>query len=207
MPRVTCERCSRPQTVCYCHLIRPVANRWPVQILQHHKEAGHPLNTARIAALSLAHCAVLPCSDTSNDADLQHGVLAQGCQPILIYPSAASVPIDSLDLQPSNALLFIDASWRKSRRLYLQSPWLQGLPACHVRPASPSRYRLRKEPQPHCLSTLEAIVSVLEAVGDSSAESANSPASMLAVMDWMIARQLAAFDTDSAFQTKIDSGT
>jgi len=189
MPRTVCERCSRPVTECYCHLLSSVSNHWAVQILQHQGEASHPFNTARIAALSLVRCSLLPCSDTTDDADLQPAVLAQGVQPVLIYPTATSKPLDTLTLQPGNSLLFIDANWRKSRRLYLQSPWLQSLPAVHLTPTSPSRYRIRKASRPGYLSTLEAIVDVLKAVEPSGKGPAAG--SMLSVMDWMIAQQLA----------------
>lgn len=53
MPRARCKRCLRPVPHCLCALIPQLDSRTRVLILQHPDEAGHALNTARLAALGL----------------------------------------------------------------------------------------------------------------------------------------------------------
>ena len=155
-------------------------------ILQHSREAKHPFNTARIAQLCLEQCTTVAISDNEEDETLADLIGASGEKLVLVYPGADSRPLQELDVTPATSLLFIDASWRKSRRILLQSPSLQNLPRFALPKAGVSRYRIRREPRADYYSTLEAIATALQMLDDTDV------ANMLEVMDWMIARQLAA---------------
>lgn len=185
MPRPLCLRCTRPLPACYCHLLVAVDNHWPVLILQHAGESRHALNTARIAQLCLQRVAVQKVQDGDSDATLQQILPAHLPAPVLVYPGEGGIPPAQLAAAPAVPLLFLDASWRKSRRMFLQSPWLQGLPRMALAPMAPARYRIRREPRPGYRSTLEAIVEVLGMVDGCPAEV------MLPIMDWMVAQQIA----------------
>lgn len=185
MPRSSCDRCTRPPVDCMCHLIRLLPNQWPVLVVQHAREARHPLNTARIAQLCLQRCTTLVAVDGM--AMQRPAALGEpGSQPVLIYPGEGSRPVEELALDAPVPLVFIDASWRKSYRLLQEQPWLQTLPRYRIDSQTLSRYRIRKEPKPGYLSTLETIVEVL-----APREAANV-AGMLEIMDWMVDRQIAA---------------
>ncbi len=84
-------------------------------------------------------------------------------------------------------LLLLDASWRKSRRLLLSSPWLQSLPAISVDLQVPSRYRIRREPAANYCSSLEAVCAVLAQLERNQQK--YQP--LLATMDHMIDLQIA----------------
>lgn len=195
MSRLSCADCGRPQGYCYCHLLQPVANRWPVCILQHPDEARHPLNTAGIAAGCLQHCRLVQIPDDCEDATLQARVGNPATGFALIYPATAAQADTVVALQARGAateqtalptLLFLDASWRKSRRMLLQSPWLRTLPRYALPTGEPSRYRIRQEPREDCVSTLEAVARTLVVLDDCA------PERMYTAMDWVIARQIAA---------------
>lgn len=152
--RERCAQCQRPRSHCYCQRLVKVDNPWPVRILQHPQEAKHALGTARIAALCLKRCE-LEVAATPTDGSLTSPT------PILVYPGPESLPLDALIGLPIRPLLFLDATWRKSRRMVLETPALAALPQ-YCLPAPPaSRYRIRRAPSPHALSTLEAIVHSL----------------------------------------------
>jgi len=190
MKRVHCPQCTRPLSACYCHLIEPLNNVWPVFILQHAGEARHALGTARIAALGLRNCILSTISDDAPD-NRQTVDEVLSCAPALIYPGAAAMPItDLLECSP-RPLLFIDATWRKSRRLLLETPELALLPryALHNMPAS--RYRIRKSTEPNAVSTLEAIVHTIELLEAAPGKYI----SLLKIMDWMIAQQISHMGT------------
>ena len=186
--RIHCPRCCRPQKTCLCQHISQLSNVWPVYLLQHTAEAGHPKGTALIAQLALSRIATLPFADSDClDANF---LAEQGLEDaVLIYPNdepqQTQENIASLAGQPPRPLLFIDATWRKSKALLLRSPALQALPRCGFTAAAAPRYRIRKASRPNFYSTLEAIVATLESV-----ELDADYAPLLTAMDAMIEQQL-----------------
>jgi len=187
MKRLVCSSCKRPATVCYCHTLKEIENRWPVHILQHPEESKHAIGTARIALLSLAQC-VMPVGECFDKDALVPGDL----QPLLVYPGDDSSPLVSLNKKQPRPLIFVDASWRKSRRMLLESPALMELPKVSFQPESISRYRIRKVPDRHSLSTLEAIVYALSFLEEDNEK--YQP--LLASVDWMIDKQIELMGRD-----------
>lgn len=178
-----CAACHRPLALCYCAQLSPVSNDWPVWILQHPAEARHALGTARIAALGLRDCTV----SEGKRLDATHPFISTDASPVLIYPSATSLPLSDLALTPHRPLLFIDATWRKSRRMLLENPWLGALPRYVLTNPPPSRYRIRREPNVEAISTLEAIVHSLGVLeGDGTRYEP-----LLAQMDRLVDEQIA----------------
>jgi DTW domain-containing protein YfiP len=80
----------------------------------------------------------------------------------LLYPADGA---RDLAMIPAGArprhLVLLDGTWFLAKKIYDAHPWLQALPRIGVTPRAPSRYRVRREPRPHCLGTLEAIVEAL----------------------------------------------
>lgn len=174
--RAHCSRCGRPLAVCYCSLVRQVSNAWPVHILQHPRESGHAVGTARIAALSLTRCGL----------DILREPFIPSPDDVLVYPGADAGPLEELAGGPPRRLLFLDASWRKSRRILYEQPALAALPRYCLTDVPPSRYRIRREPERGFLSTVEAVVLALEALE----REPGRYHSLLRVMDWMIDQQI-----------------
>lgn len=190
MKRPSCQRCLRPHAACLCTALpaTAIANRWPVHILQHTQERKHALNTARIAVLGLQQCVLHAVSDEPVETVLPPELLATLANALLIYPSADSTDVSQLATEEvaGRPLLLLDASWRKSRRLLLASPWLQQLPTISVALPTPSRYRIRREPQPGYSSSLEALLYVLGTLEGDHARYAP----LLAAMDGMVDQQI-----------------
>ncbi len=175
--RPRCERCRRPQSHCLCACISPIKNLWPVHILQHPQETLHSLGTARIADLGLVNCTLTVVGSTE---------LSAPENTVLIYPGESSQPLSTLPDIPSSTLLFIDATWRKSRRMLFEFPALAALPRYCLASPPPSRYRIRKEPTAQALSTLEAIVYTLAEIEGN--EQKYQP--LLRIMDQLIEEQI-----------------
>ena len=190
MPRPLCQQCLRPPRVCYCHTITNIGNRWPVYILQHPKETSHAIGTARIAQLSLQHCQTV-IAEVPEDNQLFAEQITQ-TQPLLVYPGKQSQPVIELDKQAIQPLLFLDGSWRKTRRMLHESDLLANLPKITM-PMPVSRYKIRKEPIPEAVSTVEAIAEVLSTLeGD---KKKYQP--LLNSMDWMISQQIEQMGPDT----------
>ena len=183
MPRPVCALCLRPPKVCYCHTIKEISNHWPVYILQHPKESSHAIGTARIAQLTLQHCQTVVSDAPENDKDFLEQITLQ--QPYLVYPGEHSQAVAELDKEAIRPLLFLDGSWRKTRRMLHESALLASLPRVSM-PMPVSRYKIRKEPVPEAVSTVEAIAEVLSALEQDS----NKYQPLLHTMDWMIAQQI-----------------
>ena len=190
MKRPVCSDCLRPVKVCYCHTIVGVDNRWPVHILQHPTETKHAIGTARIVALSLTQCN-LQVGESLAELSLP-AELATDQSPLLVYPGEDSMPLDRLDKKITRPLIFLDASWRKSRRMLFESAELRAIPKVSFQPANVSRYRIRKEPEGYALSTLEAIAHVLSYLEQDS----DKYQSLLNSMDWMIEKQIELMGRD-----------
>jgi len=158
--RSVCYRCHKPGALCLCDRIDRVDNRTAVWIVQHPRERFHPVGTARIAQLGLARVAVSVAFEPS--AAPPPGFPADAG---LIYPGQGVAPLTSVPpAERPKALAFIDGTWPHAHGIYRDNPWLHALPRYQLEPAAPGRYRIRRAPEPHQLSTIEAIVQALRAV-------------------------------------------
>jgi DTW domain-containing protein YfiP len=97
--------------------------------------------------------------------------------PVLLYPGRESLDLsvmqrDDPQLSALNAQLaqrrlvvfLLDATWRLVRPMLRLSPSLQRLPRVMFSGAAPSRYLIKRQPEPGCLSTLEAVHELLLAL-------------------------------------------
>ena len=160
MPRPRCERCQRPLDHCLCPLIPSLDSRTRVVLLQHPSESSHALNTARLAALGLVN-AQLRVGEVFDD--LVELLQTPGYRPALLFPGEHAQVLTAYGEGDDRPLLLIvpDGTWRKARKLLYLNPLLEALPRVTLGAVAPSRYRLRKAPEPGALSTLEAVVEAL----------------------------------------------
>lgn len=153
--RAICERCRRPEQVCYCAHVTPLETKTKVVILQHPRERDVPINTARIAALCLP------------DAELHVGMswdkpLGTPDRPaVLLYPGPGAIDIERHPPPGPVTLVVVDGTWWQARKLVRANPGLARLPRYAFRPEQPSSYRIRKEPQADYVSTIEALAHLL----------------------------------------------
>lgn len=163
MSRPRCERCQRPLDHCLCPLIPSLDSRTRVVLLQHPSEVSHALNTARLAALGLVN-AELRVGEVFDD--LQALLATPGYRPVLLFPGEQAQVLSGYEVGDEMPLLLIvpDGTWRKARKLLYLNPLLDELPRVTLGQVPPSRYRLRKAPEPGALSTIEAVVEALNAL-------------------------------------------
>ena len=145
-----------------------IDNTLPVYVLQHPDETAHARGTAIIAQLCLQHYQCWVAEDFSSHRELHDLLQRHGDSSLLIYPAAHAEVLDAgegrqeflLSNQPER-LIFIDASWRKAKKIWHSTPALQRLACARLQPEQASRYRIRKVPETGYLSTIESIARSL----------------------------------------------
>ncbi len=161
VPRSVCSGCSRPSVVCICASVRRISTQTRVVILQHPRESDVPINTARLVELQLERAERHVAIKLAEVPLLQARLHDPAAPAVLLYPGP-----DALDLAASPppgpvTLVVLDGTWWQAKKLFQQNPELAQLPRYSLSPSAPSRYRIRREPALHCISTIEAIGEAL----------------------------------------------
>jgi DTW domain-containing protein YfiP len=184
-PRPHCYRCDKPACACLCSRIPQVENQTPIVLVQHKRESRHALGTARIARLGLAQVRVEVFAADQTSTEALPPWLPEGAA--VLYPRKGAPDLEALaPAERPKALVVIDGTWHQARALYRDHRWLARLPAVQLTPRAPSRYRIRREPAPNYISTIEAIVQALSVIEPETRDTA----SLISAFDALIDDQL-----------------
>ncbi|TWU43126.1 DTW domain protein [Novipirellula aureliae] len=83
----------------------------------------------------------------------------------ILYPSDDARLLENLSpSERPDQLIILDGTWHHAKTMMRDIPRLRRLPRFRLAPASPGRYRIRREPNAFALSTLEATLSALQAL-------------------------------------------
>jgi len=183
--RSTCYTCFKPASHCYCAGLPRIDNRTKVVLLQHPREHGHALGTARLANLAL--------TNSELHVDYNRRFTGERLQlpprTGVLYPGPEAQPLEALaPEQRPEALVVLDGTWHHAHCLYRDIPWLREYPTYRLSPSSPSRYRIRREPAAHCISTVESVVDALRVLEPDL----SGVDELLHVFDRIIDRQIAS---------------
>lgn len=179
MPAVRCATCNRPTAICVCDKVTPLPCATHVLILQHPAEPDEVLGTAQILAASLPSCRVRTGLSwpslagawgepaTGKWAVLWNKQLPAGAAP----PEAPVVRIGrdgaTRALGGLQGVVVLDGTWSQAKALWWRNPWLLDLDRLLLRPKEAGIYgRVRREPTPLAVSTLEAVADALVANGE-----------------------------------------
>ncbi len=160
-PRVVCERCRRPESVCYCRHVTPIQTTTRVVLLQHPRERDVPIGTARMATLCLPNAELHVGVDWAGSAALTRALSDPERPAVLLYPGEGAVDVASHPPPGPVTLVVVDGTWWQARKVVRANPELSALPRYTFTPPTPSEYRIRKEPDAAYVSTIEALVHVL----------------------------------------------
>ena len=159
-----CPRCEARHDLCFCSEIPVLAVRTQVRIVLHAAELPVSSNTGRLAAAALRGASVhlrgrreRPLGDET--------FAAPGRRLLLLFPSAGASVLsrEFLDARPGPYTLLVpDGTWRQARKLPARERALDPVERVLLPPGPLSRYRLRVEPRPECVSTIEAVARALE---------------------------------------------
>jgi DTW domain-containing protein len=168
-----CPACRLHRHVCICDRFVTLPTRTRVVLLLHQLEDRKPTNTGRFALRCLPNSelavrgrlgGVGPVRDAVQAPDTREVPrwLARAAQPVLLFPHPEAVPLATFrDSDLPTTLIVPDGTWSQAIRARRRVPGLADVPCACLPPGLVSTYRLRREPRPGRLSTLEAIAHAL----------------------------------------------
>jgi DTW domain-containing protein len=172
---MTCPHCGKPVQVCVCDRITPIAVSTPVVVLQHPQEQDRVLGTVPLLERAIGARRRIGLSWPNLAGAL-------GEEPVgpwaVIWPTQLPRPLEPAEQsapfirigppeRPPVGLIVLDGSWSQAKALWWRNPWLLKLDRIVLHPSEPSIYgRLRREPRPQWISTLEAVGDALVGLGE-----------------------------------------
>ncbi len=197
--RKMCYRCYWPEPLCWCGSITPMPTRTKFVILMHPYEFKRiKANTGRLTHLCLADSEVHIGIEFDGHEAVQALINDPKNYPVLLYPGKDALDLSKVDLSDPQlstlnsqlesrrlVVFLLDATWRLVRPMLRLSPSLQRLPKIMFSNAAPSRYVIKRQPEPGCLSTLEATHELLLALDRSGLDRYAMPEQLLSVFQRM----------------------
>ncbi|MEO6005537.1 MAG: tRNA-uridine aminocarboxypropyltransferase [Opitutus sp.] len=192
MSRETCYRCFWPKALCWCPSITPITTRTKFVFLMHPKEfKQEKAGTGRLTHLCLAGSEIHMGVAFDEHESVQALLTDPQFYPVLLYPgeqahnlSRGPLPVSELGDRQLLVVL-LDATWSGARKMLRLSPSLQRLPRVMFTPSAPSRYVIKQQPQPGCLSTLEATHEILSALHEAGMDEYTLPTQLHSLFDRM----------------------
>jgi DTW domain-containing protein len=145
--------------------------RTRIVLLMHPKEFRYQkCTTGRLTCLNLSNSEIIPGIGFDDNSRVRELIADPGNYPALLYPGEGAISIHDGGFRASVldgrrlVVFLVDATWHCSRKIVRESPSLQRLPRLLIRPGRPSRFTIKRQPAPWCLSTLEATHELLLAL-------------------------------------------
>lgn len=199
--RNLCTTCIQPEFSCYCPHVQSFDPQISFVVLIHPIEVRRRIATGRMSHLCLENSHLIMGQDYSQNDEVNQLIADPEYHSVILYPGADSENLSPMsqeqrsEIFPKNKKLrifVIDGTWATAKKMTRQSHNLLALPRICFSPEKPSTFRVRKQPNPQCYSTIEAIHQTIELVGDSQGFSTASRThdQLLTVFDAMVERQL-----------------
>jgi DTW domain-containing protein YfiP len=160
-PRALCARCLRPTRVCVCRLLPTLTPAARVIILQHPRERGMAIGTAKMASRCLAGSSVVVGTHVEAHPTVVAALADPTRTPVLLWPGPGAKDLAVERPAGPITLFVVDGTWTLAGKMIGFNPVIAALPRYAISPKTPSEYRIRREPRAECLSTIEAVSNAL----------------------------------------------
>ncbi len=167
--RETCWTCYRPQNACLCEsLVRLRANTHFV-ILMHPKEfKREKAATGKLTHACLPNSEILWDESFADSKRVNELIADPRRLSVLLYPGENSFNVSAGELPETDGreltVFVLDGTWPCAKKMLKLSPNLQRLPKLMFTPTAPSRFVIKQQPHPLCLSTIESVMELLIAL-------------------------------------------
>lgn len=199
--RKVCPTCLQPQFACYCRVVQRFDPKMTFVILIHPVESRKRLATGRMSHLSLVNSHLWRGSNFSDHEQVNRLLSDPQIYPVVLYPGPLSKNLTNMDhreraaIVPSGkklVIFVIDGTWGTAGKMIRESSNLCFLPRICFSPPRQSSFRVRKQPNPKCLSTIEAIHHTIELMGSGQGFDISQGLhdSLLQTFDILVSQQL-----------------
>lgn len=162
-----CLKCRRPEKSCLCEYVSPVETKTKFVILMHPKEYKKVrIATGRLTHLQLQNSEILVDIDFSQNRRLNS--LIKSHNSFVLYPNEESLNISTMtrektsEMAGDNLIIVIDATWYLAKKMFKLSTNLHNLRSLSFEADVISDFRIKQQPYPKCLSTIESVKIVIE---------------------------------------------
>lgn len=164
--REICYKCYRPKSSCICEFVtNPIKTNTKFVILMHPKEFRKTKNgTGHMTNNSLENCELHVGIDFTKNNRVNELLNNPLYEPYVLYPDVNSIKLNTQALSSEKiALVFIiDSTWPCSKKILRVSKNLQNLKKISFEHDKSSQFKIKTQPNQHCLSTIESTLCVLE---------------------------------------------
>jgi DTW domain-containing protein len=200
--RETCAACLMPPQICYCAHVQPIDPLIKFVILIHPLEIRRKIATGRMSHLSLKNSELLRGQEFTQNERLNDLLENPDYEPIVLFPGPQSLNLTTATAeQRSNVfihkqriplIIVADGTWSTAKKTVRRSLNLVNLPRICFTPTTLSQFKVRKQPKPECVSTIEAIHQTIELLGPAVGfdTSSRHHDSLLNTFDKMVEQQL-----------------
>ena len=197
--RPKCLRCRKPLVTCYCSDVAPISPPLKIVILMHPLEERHPVGTGRMAHQCLKNSEMMVGIDFQDHTRLAQLIDDPQYFPLLLFPGPQSVnlsqhePAQQKTFVPDGKIplvILLDGTWHLAKKILHMTRKLQILPRICFSLNKLSGFIVRKQPHPHCFSTIEAIHEVLELLSPEDYKATRAHDMLLQVFTAMVSKQL-----------------
>jgi len=173
--REICYKCYRPQTSCICdHIISPINTNTKFVILMHPKEFRKTKNgTGHMTNNSLNNCELHIGIDFTNHKRVNELLNDKSYEPYILYPDKNSIRLNtqSIPNEKKSLIFIIDSTWPCSKKMLRLSKNLHNLKKVSFEHNKSSQFKIKTQPNQHCLSTIESTLCLLEQLNLQEVES------------------------------------
>jgi DTW domain-containing protein YfiP len=181
-PRIKCYKCMMPSIACICKHTNPIHTKTRFIILMHPKEYKKEKNgTGRMTQLQLENSEIIVGVDFTNNARVNEILTNEKSSSFLLYPGKETFNLsvrkssEMISFMGDNPHVFIlDGTWPCARKMLKLSKNLQTLERVSFDNTIESKFIIKQQPKPLCLSTIESVYTVLNLLKEGDLEQCNT---------------------------------
>ncbi len=181
-PRIKCYQCMRPTSTCICKHIRALHTKTRFIILMHPKEYRKEKNgTGHMTRLQLNNAEIIVGVDFTHNQRVNEILTQESSSCFLLYPGKENFNLSISQPAEINSFLgktphifILDGTWPCARKMLKLSTNLQQLKRVSFDNKIVSKFIVKQQPAPLCLSTIESVYTVLNLLKAGELEQCNT---------------------------------
>ena len=163
--REYCYRCNRVKSSCVCKYINTIETKTKFVLIMHPKEYRKTKNnTGKMTINSLSNSKIFVGIDFSQNKEINELIDNEKNSCFVLYPGESSINLNKKNIKSEKdiVIFIIDSTWPCSKKILRLSEKLNSLPKISFSSELVSNYQFKKQPNPHCLSTIESTLCILK---------------------------------------------